>query len=152
MVADFINTTGDPVFDGTLKQALASQLEQSPFLSIFSDSRVREALRLMNRSPDERVTKDIARQICQRQGFKAFLTGSISNIGSHYVVTLEATNAQTGDTIALEQAEADSKEQVLTALGNGRDQPAQATGRVVSVNSEVRQADPSGDDVIARSS
>jgi len=71
----------------------------------------------MNRSPDERVTKDIARQICQRQGFKAFLTGSISNIGSHYVVTLEATNAQTGDTIALEQAEADSKEQVLAALG-----------------------------------
>ena len=117
VLADFINTTGDPVFDGTLKQALAVHLEQSPFLNIFSDQRVREALRFMNRS-DQRVTKDIAREICERQGLKAFLTGSISNLGSHYVITLEATNAQTRDTIALQQAEAESKEQVLSALGN----------------------------------
>jgi serine/threonine protein kinase/Flp pilus assembly protein TadD len=118
VLADFVNTTGDPVFDGTLKQALAVQLEQSPFLNIFTDQRVREALRFMNRSPDERVTKEIAREICARQGLKAFLAGSISNLGRHYVITLEAVNAQTGDTIALQQAEAESKEQVLSALGN----------------------------------
>jgi eukaryotic-like serine/threonine-protein kinase len=117
VLADFVNSTGDPVFDGTLRQALAVQLEQSPFLNIFPDQRVREALRFMNRSPDERVAKQIAREICERQGLKAFLAGSISNIGSHYVVTLEATNAQTGDTLALQQAEAESKEQVLHALG-----------------------------------
>src|SRR5207302_10310620 len=80
VLADFVNTTGDPVFDGTLKQALAVQLEQSPFLNIFSDQRVREALRFMNRSSDERVTKQIAREICERQGLKAFLAGSISNL------------------------------------------------------------------------
>jgi serine/threonine protein kinase/Flp pilus assembly protein TadD len=144
VVADFINTTGDPVFDGTLKQALASQLEQSPFLSILSDSRVREALRFMNRSPDERVTKDIARQICLRQGCKAFLTGSISNIGSHYVVTLEATNAQTGDTIALEQAEADSKEQVLSVLGtaatNLRKQLGESLASIQKYDKPIHQA------------
>ncbi|HEY5837710.1 MAG TPA: protein kinase, partial [Pyrinomonadaceae bacterium] len=144
VVADFINTTGDPVFDGTLKQALGSQLEQSPFLSIFSDTRVREALRLMDRSPDERVTKEIARQICQRQGFKAFLAGSISNIGSHYVVTLEATNAQTGDTIALEQAEADSKEQVLAALGtaatNLRKQLGESLASIQKYDKPIHQA------------
>ena len=117
VLADFANATGDAVFDGTLKQGLAVQLEQSPFLNIFSDQRVRETLRFMNRSPDERITKEIAREICQRQEFKAFLAGSISNLGSHYVITLEATNAQTGDTITREQVEAQSKEQVLSALG-----------------------------------
>src|SRR6185369_11286035 len=105
------------VFDGTLKQGLAVQLEQSPFLNIFSDQRVRETLRFMNRAPDERVTKEIAREICQRQGLKAFLAGSISNFGTHYVITLEATNAQTGDTITRQQVEAESKEQVISALG-----------------------------------
>lgn len=118
VLADFANTTGDSVFDGTLKQALAVQLEQSPFLNIFPDQRVREALRFMNRPPDERVTKQIAREICERQGLKAFLAGSISTLGSHYVITLEAINAQTGDTIALQQEEAENKEEVLSALGN----------------------------------
>jgi len=117
LLADFVNTTGDAVFDGTLKQALAVQLGQSPFLNIFGDERVREALRFMGRSPDERVTRDIGREICQRQGLKAVLAGSISGLGSHYVITLEAINAQTGDTIAREQAEAENKEQVLKKLG-----------------------------------
>jgi serine/threonine protein kinase/Tfp pilus assembly protein PilF len=117
VLADFINNTGDPVFDGTLKQALAAQLEQSPFLNIFSDQRVRETLRFMNRSPDERVTKEIAREICQRQGLKAFLGGTISPLGGNYVITLDAINAQTGDTIAIEQAEAGGKEEVISALG-----------------------------------
>ncbi|HSE37762.1 MAG TPA: protein kinase [Blastocatellia bacterium] len=118
VLADFVNTAGDPVFDGTLKQALAVQLEQSPFLNIFSDQRVREALRFMGRSPDERVTRDVGREICQRHGLKAMLVNSIASLGNHYVITLEAVNAQTGDTIASEQAEAENKEQVLRALGD----------------------------------
>ena len=118
LLTDFVNTTGDSVFDGTLKQALAVQLEQSPFLTLFSDDRVRAALRFMGRSPDARVSRDIAREICQRQGLKAMLAGSIAGLGSQYVITLEATNAQTGDAIAQEQVEATSKEQVLRALGD----------------------------------
>ena len=117
LLADFVNTTGDPVFDGTLKQGLAVQLGQSPYLNIYSDERVREALRFMGRSPDDRVTKVVAREICQRNGLKALLTGSIAGLGSHYALTLEAVNAQTGDTIARQQVEADSKEQVLRKLG-----------------------------------
>ena len=118
LLTDFVNTTGDAVFDGTLKQALAVQLEQSPFLTLFSDDRVRGALRFMGRSPDARVTTEVAREICQRQGLKAMIAGSIASLGSQYVITLEATNAQTGDAIAQEQVEAVSKEQVLRALGD----------------------------------
>ncbi len=116
LLADFINTTGDSVFDGTLKQGLAVQLGQSPFLNLFSDARVRQTLRLMNRSPDERVTKEIGREICERQGLKALITGSIASLGSHYVLTLEADNSQSGEVLASEQAEAESKEQVLKVL------------------------------------
>jgi eukaryotic-like serine/threonine-protein kinase len=112
-----LNSTGDPVFDGTLKQALAVQLGQSPFLNIFSEDRVRESLKFMGRSPDERVTRDVGREICQRQGLKAMLVGSIASLGNHYVITLEAINAQTADAIAREQVEAENKEQVLHALG-----------------------------------
>lgn len=118
VLADFVNNTDDTVFDGTLKHALAIHLEQSPFLNIFSDQRVREALRFMNLSPDEHVTKDVAREICEREGLKAYLTGSISNLGTLFVIGLEAVNVRTGDTIARQQAEAKSKEQVLSALGN----------------------------------
>jgi tetratricopeptide (TPR) repeat protein len=117
LLTNFTNTTGDPVFDGTLKQALAVQLGQSPFLSILSEERVREALRFMGRSPDERVTPEVGRDICQRQGLKAMLVGSISSLGNHYVISLEAINVRTADTIAREQAEAENKEQVLHALG-----------------------------------
>ncbi|PYS87119.1 MAG: hypothetical protein DMF70_01220, partial [Acidobacteria bacterium] len=117
LLADIVNTTGDSVFDGTLKQALAVQLGQSPFLNIFSDERVRETLRYMGRSPDERVTNQVAREICERQGIKAMLTGSIASLGSHYVITLEALNGHTGDALAREQVEAESKEQVISKLG-----------------------------------
>ena len=117
LIADFVNTTGDAVLDGTLKTALAVQLEQSPFLNLFSDEGVRQTLRQMARSPDERVTREIAREICQRQGIKAVLTGSISGLGSHYVITLEAMNAQSGDVIARQQVEAENKEQVIGTLG-----------------------------------
>src|ERR1041385_331658 len=117
LLADFLNTTGDPIFDGTLKQALAAQLGQSPFLDIFSDDRVRESLKFMNLSPDTHLTRDIARDICARQGIKAMLLGSISGVGSHYVVSLEAVNSQTSDMIAIEQFEVDGKDQVLKSLG-----------------------------------
>jgi serine/threonine protein kinase/tetratricopeptide (TPR) repeat protein len=116
LLADFVNTTGDGVFDGTLKQALAVQLEESPYLNVFPQSRIHEALHFMGRSPEERVTSAVAREICLREGVKAMLTGSISSLGSHYVVTLEAVNAQSGDSLAREQAEAESKEQVLKSL------------------------------------
>jgi serine/threonine protein kinase/tetratricopeptide (TPR) repeat protein len=116
LLAEFVNTTGDAVFDGTLKQALAVQLEQSPYLNIVPDSKTRAALRLMGRSGDERLTNDVAREICQRQGIKALLTGSIARLGNHYVITLSVLNGTTGDTLALEQTEVDSKEQVLKAL------------------------------------
>jgi tetratricopeptide (TPR) repeat protein len=116
VVADFVNTTGEPVFDGTLKEALTVQLEQSPYLNVLPESRVREALRYMGRPPDERVSTDIAREICLREGAKAMLEGSISSLGSHYVIDLGAVNAQTGDSLAREQVEADSKEQVLKSL------------------------------------
>src|SRR5260370_37333735 len=81
LLADFLNTTGDPVFDGTLKQALAIQLGQSPFLDIFPEDRMRETLQFMERRPDERITRDVAREICERQGIKAMLVGSISALG-----------------------------------------------------------------------
>jgi len=116
LLADFVNTTGDSVFDGTLKQALAVQLEQSPYLNVLPESRIREALRFMGRPQDERVSSDVAREICLREGVKAMLTGSISSLGSHYVIDLNAINAQTGDSLAREQTEAESKEQVLKSL------------------------------------
>jgi len=116
LVTDFVNTTGDPVFDGTLKQALESQLEQSPYLNLVPSSRIQQALQYMNKKPGDRVTADVGREICLREGIKAMLTGSIASLGNHYAITLNAVNAQTGDSLALEQAEADSKEQVLKTL------------------------------------
>ena len=117
LLADFLNTTGDAVFDKTLKHALAAQLGQSPFLDIFSEDRVRDALKYMDLSQDTRVTREVAKDICARQGIKAMLLGSISGVGSHYVVSLEAENSQTGDMIATEQFEVDGKEEILKSLG-----------------------------------
>ncbi len=132
LLADFVNTTGDSVFDGTLKQGLAVQLSQSPFLNIFPEARVRQALRLMNRSADDRVTKEVAREMCQRQGLKAFLSGSITNLGTSYVITLEAVNGQSGDAIAREQVEAESKEQVLKALSQASSKLREKLGESLS--------------------
>jgi serine/threonine protein kinase/tetratricopeptide (TPR) repeat protein len=132
LLADFVNTTADTVFDGTLKQGLAVQLAQSPFLNVFPDARVRQTLRLMGRSPDDRVTKEVAREICQRQGLKAFLAGSITNLGTSYVITLEAVNGQNGEEIAREQVEAESKEQVLKALTQAATKLRQKLGESLS--------------------
>ena len=117
VLADFTNTTGDPVFDGTLKQALAVDLEQSPFLQVIPPARVQQTLAFMGRQPNERLTQDVARELCQRVGSKAMLSGSIASLGSQYVVTLNASNCRTGDSIAEEQAQSSSKEQVLAAMG-----------------------------------
>jgi serine/threonine protein kinase/tetratricopeptide (TPR) repeat protein len=116
LVADFVNTTNDPVFDGTLKKALAVDLEQSPYLNLISDAKARHTLALMGKPPDERLTVETAREICQRDGVKALVAGSIASLGSQYVVTLDAINASTGDTLSEVQGQADSKEQVLKTL------------------------------------
>jgi tetratricopeptide (TPR) repeat protein len=117
LLTDFVNTTGDAAFDGVLKQALAIKLGESPFLNIFPENRVREALGLMSHSPDERVTASIGREICARQGIKAMITGQIASLGSHYVITLDALNSRTGESLAQQQVEATSKERVLEVLG-----------------------------------
>ncbi len=117
VLADFANMTGDPVFDGTLKQALAVDLEQSPFLQVIPSALVRQTLTLMGRQSDDRLTTDVARDLCQRVGSKAMLSGSIASLGSQYVVSLSAVNCQTGDSLAQEQVQAAGKEQVLAVLG-----------------------------------
>ena len=117
VLADFDNSTGDAVFDGALKQALAVQLGQSPFLNILSDRRVGETLRLMSRKPSDRVTQDVARELCVRTGSKAIILGSISNLGGQYVIGVDAVGCSSGDTLAKEQEEAATKQDVLKALG-----------------------------------
>jgi serine/threonine protein kinase/tetratricopeptide (TPR) repeat protein len=116
VLADFTNSTGDPVFDGTLRQGLTVQLEQSPFLSLVSEGRVQQTLRLMGQPADARLTPDIARQLCLRTGSTAVLDGSIANLGNQYVVGLRAVNCRSGDSLAVEQVAAEGKEQVLKAL------------------------------------
>ena len=117
VLADFTNSTGDPVFDNTLKQALSISLRQSPFLNILSDSRVAGTLTLMTRPPNTQITNDVAREICQRTQSNAYIGGSISALGKEYVLGLRAASCLTGDVLAEEQATADRKEDVLTALG-----------------------------------
>jgi serine/threonine protein kinase/Tfp pilus assembly protein PilF len=117
VLADFANTTGDAIFDDTLRQALSAQLAQSPFLNILPDSRIHETLRLMGRSAEERLTQDTAREICVRSESKALLSGSIAGMGTHYSLSIAAANCQTGDLLAQEQVETSSKEEVLGALG-----------------------------------
>ncbi len=139
-----MNTTGDAVFDGTLKQALAVQLEQSPYLNVLPESRIREALRFMGRTPDARVTSDVAREICLREGVKAMLAGTVSGLGSHYVIDLNAINAQTGDSLARAQIEAESKEQVLKSLdraaSNLRQKLGESMGSVQKFATPLEQA------------
>jgi eukaryotic-like serine/threonine-protein kinase len=117
ILADFTNTTGDTVFDDALKQGLAAQLEQSPFLAVVSDRKVNETLKWMGRHAGERLTPEVAREVCQRAGDKAVVTGSIAPLGSQYVISLQAVNCNSGDVLAISQEQADSKEKVLKALG-----------------------------------
>ena len=117
VLADFDNTTGDPVFDDTLKQAIAVELGQSPFLNILSDARMRTTLKLMAKPRDTKLTPEVARDLCQRADAKAYVSGAIASLGSQYVIGLEAVNCKTGDVLAQEQVTTDSKEHVLRALG-----------------------------------
>lgn len=144
LIADFVNTTGDEVFDGTLRQAMAVQLGQSPYVNVFSEERVRETLRFMGRPPDGRVTRDLAREIAQRQGVKALLAGSISSLGRHYVINLEAVNAATGETMVREQVEAESREKVLARLGEAaarfREKLGESLGSIEKFAAPIEQA------------
>jgi tetratricopeptide (TPR) repeat protein len=144
VLADFNNTTGDAVFDDTLKQGLAVQLEQSPFLNVLSDQRVSETLRLMGRSSGERVTTDIAREICERTGGTVALAGSIGNLGSEYVIGLNAMNCGSGESLAREEAQASRKEDVLNALGNAatglRERLGESLASIQKFNTALPQA------------
>ncbi len=129
VVADFLNATGDPVFNDTLRHGLAAQLEQSPFLNLLSDSQVAQTIALMAKNSKEALlTADIARQVCERTGSTATIEGSISTLGGQYVLNLKAVNCHDGDLLAEEQVTANSKEQVLTALGTAATQLRQKLG------------------------
>jgi eukaryotic-like serine/threonine-protein kinase len=117
VLADFDNKTGDAIFDDTLKTALNVSLNQSPFLNVLSDSGVAKTLKLMTKPPDTRLTPEVARELCQRAGSKAYIAGSIASLGSQYVLGLKVVNCQSGDVLAQEQATAASKEKVLDTLG-----------------------------------
>jgi class 3 adenylate cyclase/tetratricopeptide (TPR) repeat protein len=116
VLGDFMNKTGDAVFDDTLRQGLAVQLEQSPFLRLVSDQLIQQTLHLMGQPADAKLTPEIARDLCQRAGSKAYLSGSIASLGSQYVLGLKAVSCLTGDTLAEEQERAAGKEQVLSAM------------------------------------
>ncbi len=117
VVGDFANSTGDPVFDDALKQALSVSLRQSPFLNVLSDEKIAATLRLMTRPVNTPLTPDVARELCQRADSKAYIAGSVAGLGSQYVIGLKAVNCLNGDTLAQEQATATGKEKVLDALG-----------------------------------
>jgi len=144
VLADFTNTTGDAIFDDTLKQALATQLAQSPFLNILSDQRVSETLRMMARSPGERITMDMAREICQRTTSTAVLAGSIGSLGSQYVIGLNAVNCASGDSLAREEAQASRKENVLSTLGKAatslREKLGESLASIRKFDAPVEQA------------
>lgn len=118
VVADFDNKTGDPVFDGTLKQALIIQMEQSPFLHVLSNDKTAETLKLMNRKAGDGLLPEVAHEVCIRSNSQALLAGSIAAIGNQYLITLRATNCQNGETLASAEAEADSRNQILSSLSS----------------------------------
>jgi tetratricopeptide (TPR) repeat protein len=132
VLADFANRTGDPVFDETLRQGLAVQLEQSPFLSLVSEQHTQQTLRLMGRSPEKSITPEIARELCQRAGSVAALDGSIASLGKQYVLELRAVNCHTGDTMAREEATAEGKEQVLKALSRAAGKMREKLGESIA--------------------
>jgi tetratricopeptide (TPR) repeat protein/predicted Ser/Thr protein kinase len=117
VLADFVNSTDDPIFDGTLRQGLAIQLEQSPFLKIMDDDQVQRVRRMMSLAPGARITSEVAREICIREGATATIGGSIASLGRNYVLTLQAVTCQDGATLAREQIQAPDKEHVLSAVG-----------------------------------
>jgi tetratricopeptide (TPR) repeat protein len=144
VLANFTNKTGDSVFDETLRQGLAAQLQQSPFLSLVSEQRIQQELRLMGVPPESKLTPKIAGDLCQRLGSKAYLGGSISSIGSQYVIGVSAVNCRTGDDVAQEQVTANGKEAVLSALGTVstklREQLGESLKTIQKLDTPIEQA------------
>jgi serine/threonine protein kinase len=144
VLSDFLNTTGEPVFDETLKQALKVQLEQSPFLNILSDQAVNQQLGFMERAKDQPLTQDVAREVCQRSGSKAVLSGSVARLGSSYVIGLNSVNCRTGESLGNEQVEADNREGVLsslaTAVTNIRKRLGESLPSIQKYNTPVEDA------------
>ena len=144
VLADFTNSTGEPVFDNTLKQALSVSLRQSPFLNILSDSKVSATLTMMTRLPNIPLTTDVAREVCQRAHAKAYIGGSISALGKEYVLGLRAASCETGDVLAEEQITADRKEEVLSALGKSaaklREKLGESLATVAKYNQPLAEA------------
>jgi serine/threonine protein kinase/tetratricopeptide (TPR) repeat protein len=152
LITDFVNTTADPVFDGTLKKALAVDLGQSPYLNVFPDQKIHQTLQFMGRSPGDRITADVGREICLRDGIKAMLSGSIDSVGGQYLVTLEATNASSGDSLGRQQAQANRKEDVLNALHGAatklRSQLGESLGMVQKYDMSLSMATTSSLDAL----
>jgi serine/threonine protein kinase/tetratricopeptide (TPR) repeat protein len=152
LITDFVNTTADTVFDGTLKKALAVDLGQSPYLNVFPDQKVHQTLQFMGRNVTDRITADVGREICLRDGIKAMLSGSIDNVGGQYVLTLEATNAASGDSLGRQQAQADRKENVLNALHSAatklRGQLGESIGTVQKYDMSLSMATTSSLDAL----
>jgi tetratricopeptide (TPR) repeat protein len=144
VLADFTNSTGDPVFDGTLRQGLAVQLEQSPFLRLISNERIQQTLSLMDKPADARLTPEIAREICQRTGSAAALEGSIASLGTQYVLGLKAVNCRNGETLDEEQVQAARKEDVLNALtmiaSNFRSRVGESLSTIRKLDTPLEQA------------
>jgi len=132
VLADFTNTTGDPVFDGTLRQGLSVQLEQSPFLSIISDQQIQQTLQMMGQKPDVKLTPEIARELCQRTTSAAVLNGSIAQIGTQYLLTLEAADCSSGELLASTESQASDKNHVLDALGKSASEIRNKLGESLS--------------------
>jgi serine/threonine protein kinase/tetratricopeptide (TPR) repeat protein len=139
VLADFTNATSEPIFDVTLREALAAQLEQSPLLRVLSDAQVRQTLQSLGRSPDDRISDGVARDICIRRREKAMLAGSIASLGSSYAITLVATDCQSGETLAREQVEATGKERVLTSLSTAA---SRIRGRLGESLASIQKRDP----------
>jgi serine/threonine protein kinase/tetratricopeptide (TPR) repeat protein len=144
LLADFINKTGDPIFDDTLRQGLAAQLQQSPFLSLVSEQRIQQTLRLMGLPSDGKLSPAIAGDLCQRAGSKAYLSGTISTMGSQYVIGINAVNCQSLDYLAQEQVTANGKEDVLKALGEAstklREKLGESLKTVQKLDTPIEQA------------
>jgi eukaryotic-like serine/threonine-protein kinase len=132
ILADFTNTTGDPVFDGTLRQGLSVQLEQSPFLSIISDQQIQQTLQMMDQKADAKLTPEIARELCQRTGSTAVLDGSIAQIGTQYLLTVKAVNCSSGESLASTETQASDKNHVLDALGRAASEIRNKLGESLS--------------------
>jgi serine/threonine protein kinase/tetratricopeptide (TPR) repeat protein len=147
VLADFTNTTGDSIFDGSLKQALRLQLEQSPFLQLLPDREVRKELRFMNRPADTGLTGNVAQEVCLRTGSKAVLAGVISNLGNHYFIGLDAVNCQTGDLLGSQRAESVSRDKVLAALDEAatglRARLGESLPNIRKYNARIEQASSS---------